>query len=280
MSRKSMRLSRSYSVAPPLDKRGTLYVKVLEARNIRITNFFGKTSNAYCQVLLRGMFPPNTTKVVKKSLDPTWDEEFTFEIFKPDTDALIINVYGTQMTKGHKFIGCVEIPIHDMWAKPPPLDEWFTLKARRNRRDRKTCGDIHLNITYSGEGEFDESKGAEKEEKKSIRKSRKKSRKHRSEESDEESEESEESEEDDKKKETLDEKECTCSIRSTNTSRIYASAADASGSICTSSSKWWISPPKWWISPPKWWISPSKRWISSTKSKLCYSSVGYFCPAY
>jgi ankyrin repeat protein/tetratricopeptide (TPR) repeat protein len=64
------------------------------------------------------------TKVVKKTLSPTWNENFNFAVESEDSDVLIVECYDYDMVGSHDFIGSVEIKPKELNAK---TSEWYKL---------------------------------------------------------------------------------------------------------------------------------------------------------
>eukprot|EP01089_Gocevia_fonbrunei_P022973 TRINITY_DN949_c0_g1_i1.p1 TRINITY_DN949_c0_g1~~TRINITY_DN949_c0_g1_i1.p1 ORF type:complete len:331 (+),score=98.90 TRINITY_DN949_c0_g1_i1:71-1063(+) len=129
----------------------SLKVTVVEAKNIKTTNTIGKGSNAYCEVLIKGKYPPRITQVVKKAVNPAWNQNYQFGLGNPYSDELEITLKGVQSTKGHSFLGYLAIPINTLFAQPKQ-DNWYHLGPRPRKAKKKVVGEIHLVLEYSGPG--------------------------------------------------------------------------------------------------------------------------------
>ena len=64
------------------------------------------------------------TQVIKRTLAPTWNENFTFTVESEDSDILIVECYDYDMVGAHDFIGSVEIKPKELNAK---TSEWYKL---------------------------------------------------------------------------------------------------------------------------------------------------------
>ncbi|CAA2962887.1 C2 and GRAM domain-containing At1g03370 [Olea europaea subsp. europaea] len=123
-----------------------LLVRVIEARNIPAMNPNG-FSDPYVKLQLgRQRF---RTKVVKKCLNPSWCEEFTFKV--DDLKAkLIIAVLDEDKYFNGDFIGQVKVPVSQVFeAMDKSLaTSWYTLQPRKKAKN-KDCGEILVTIWFS-----------------------------------------------------------------------------------------------------------------------------------
>lgn len=77
------------------------------------------------------------TRTVPDTLEPAWDDEFTFVVEKPPAAKIVLDVYDGEMGDG-RFMGQVTIPLQGLpmrrgnsTAKPRP--QWFRIGPRRDR---------------------------------------------------------------------------------------------------------------------------------------------------
>ncbi|KAL5836521.1 hypothetical protein ACOSQ4_016018 [Xanthoceras sorbifolium] len=129
-----------------------LTVRVLEARNIPSMDLNG-LSDPYVRLQLGKQ--RSRTKVVKKSLSPTWEEEF---IFKVDdlSEELVVSVLDEDKYFNDDFVGYVKVPISRIFdAQNKSLGNvWCPLQPKNKKSKNKECGEILLNISFSHNSSF------------------------------------------------------------------------------------------------------------------------------
>lgn len=113
-------------------------MKVIEARDIPAMDLNG-SSDPYVRLQLGKQ--RSRTKVVKKSLNPTWDEEF---IFKVDdlNEELVVNVLDEDKYFNDDFVGYVTIPIARVFdARDKGFGNvWYALQPKNKKSKNKDCG--------------------------------------------------------------------------------------------------------------------------------------------
>ncbi|PIM98491.1 putative protein, contains GRAM domain [Handroanthus impetiginosus] len=124
-----------------------LLVRVIEARNIPALDPNG-FSDPYVKLQLgRQKF---RSKVVKKCLNPSWCEEFTFKVddFKEE---LLICVLDEDKYFNDDFVGQIKVPVsHVFEAKDKSLGTtWYPLQPKNKKSKNKDCGEILLTICFS-----------------------------------------------------------------------------------------------------------------------------------
>lgn len=143
----------------PLHGFYELNVKVIEAKELLSKDLNG-FSDPYCvvQVETPKALENNKkkTKVVKKSLNPTFDEEFTFHPLYYDC-RLSVFVFDQDMLKADEILGVVLIRLSDLFGPTCPalqeehtVDKWFPLgnSTHKKYKHEKTGGQIHLKIAF------------------------------------------------------------------------------------------------------------------------------------
>ncbi|KAL8137276.1 hypothetical protein V2J09_003277 [Rumex salicifolius] len=128
-------------------KRMNLVVQVIESRNLLAMDYNG-FSDPYVKLQLgRHNF---RTRVVKKCLDPKWDEEFSCRVDDLSLE-LVVCVYDEDKYSIDDFIGEVKIPISSVFdAEDKSLSTvWYSLQPRNKKSKNKDCGEICLNIFLS-----------------------------------------------------------------------------------------------------------------------------------
>jgi hypothetical protein len=146
-----IKLRLTYS-PPKGDSEGSLTVLVKKARNLAVKDANG-FSDPYVKLQLGGH--KKKTKVVKKNLSPSWDEEFTFKVKEGDT-TLRVAVWDWDMISSSDFMGEVNISLQDLPAGQP-LAKWFLLGTDANeekedgedKKSKKKLGDMRVKIKYT-----------------------------------------------------------------------------------------------------------------------------------
>nr|GMD42526.1 C2 and GRAM domain-containing protein At1g03370 [Ipomoea batatas] len=123
-----------------------LLVRVIEARNIPGNDPNG-LSDPYVKLQLgRQKF---RTKVVKKCLNPSWCEEFTFRIdeFKEE---LVITVLGEDKYFNDDFVGQVKFNLSKVFETEGKSlgTAWYTLQPKQKKSKNRDCGQILLTICF------------------------------------------------------------------------------------------------------------------------------------
>ncbi|KAH1054876.1 hypothetical protein J1N35_032941 [Gossypium stocksii] len=123
-----------------------LVVGVIEARNIPAMHLNG-FSDPY--VKLQVGKKRYRTKVVKKTLNPSWGEEFIFKVedFKGE---LQISVLDEDKFFNDDFVGHVKLPISQVFDAPQKSlgTVWYPLHPKNNRSKNKDLGEVLLNIYF------------------------------------------------------------------------------------------------------------------------------------
>lgn len=117
-----------------------LLVRVIEARNIPGNDPNG-LSDPYVKLQLgRQKF---RTKVVKKCLNPSWCEEFTFRIdeFKEE---LVITVLGEDKYFNDDFVGQVKFNLSKVFETEGKSlgTAWYTLQPKQKKSKNRDCGKL------------------------------------------------------------------------------------------------------------------------------------------
>ncbi|XP_057499238.1 C2 and GRAM domain-containing protein At1g03370-like [Actinidia eriantha] len=129
-----------------------LSVRVIEGRNIPAMDPNG-FSDPYVKLQLgKHKF---RTKVVKKCLNPTWCEEFTFKV-EDLKEELLVSVLDEDKYLMDDFIGQIKVPVsHVFDAKDKSLGTaWYSLQPKNKKSKNKDCGDILLTISFSQSNSF------------------------------------------------------------------------------------------------------------------------------
>lgn len=118
------RLFRIKSPRPP----GCLFLTIKAARNLqgKDWNLFGKaTSDPYVSVRVGAQ--TYKTKIVKKTTDPTFDEDFSFYVFDK-SQHLCLDLYDEDFATGDDFLGRFEMPVAKIVRKCTAGLTWIPLE--------------------------------------------------------------------------------------------------------------------------------------------------------
>ena len=110
-----------------LDDLGQVRVHLVRARGLFGADFGGK-SDPFATVSIGDLeFKSN---LVKKDINPIWDEYFTFGICDVD-DVLTVTVFDEDRFNDPEFLGRVQMPVFDMFNYPPNEDITLALKNKK-----------------------------------------------------------------------------------------------------------------------------------------------------
>lgn len=115
-----------------------LCVKVIEARNLPAMDLNG-FSDPYVKLQLgRNRF---RTKVVKKCLNPSWNEEFSFRV-EDLSEELSICVLDEDKYFNDDFVGQLKVPISSVFdAENKSLGtNWYPLLPKNKKSKNRDCG--------------------------------------------------------------------------------------------------------------------------------------------
>ncbi|CAH9072078.1 unnamed protein product [Cuscuta epithymum] len=124
-----------------------LVVRVIEARNIPAMDPNG-FSDPYVKLQVgKQRF---RTKVVKKCLNPSWCDEFTFRV-EDLKEELVIAVLDEDKYFNDDFIGQIKIPISRVFEAPDKSlgTSWYSLHPKSKKDKNRDCGQIFLTISFS-----------------------------------------------------------------------------------------------------------------------------------
>ncbi|PIA41396.1 hypothetical protein AQUCO_02200069v1 [Aquilegia coerulea] len=123
-----------------------LWVRVLEARNLRAMDYSG-SSDPYVRLQLGEK--KFRTKVVKKSLNPSWGEDFCFQVNDLDEE-LLVNVKDEDKYFRNDLVGQLKLHIEKVYDAPNKSlgTVWYTLQPKSKKSKQSDCGQILLTIWF------------------------------------------------------------------------------------------------------------------------------------
>ncbi|KAK7332468.1 hypothetical protein VNO80_29220 [Phaseolus coccineus] len=135
-----------------------LVVRVIEAKNLPPTDPNG-LSDPYVRLQLgKQRF---RTKVIKKSLNPKWNEEFSFRVDDLNEE-LVLSVMDEDKFFNDDFVGQLKLPISIVFEEEIKSlgTAWYSLQPKSKKSKNKESGEIRLSIYFSQKNASMESNGS------------------------------------------------------------------------------------------------------------------------
>lgn len=87
------------------------------------------------------------TKVVKKTLNPYWGEEFSLRV-EDLNEELLISVLDEDKYFNDDFVGCVKLPVSQVFdARNKSLETaWYPLQPKSKKSKNKDCGTLPTHL--------------------------------------------------------------------------------------------------------------------------------------
>lgn len=131
-----------------------LLVRVIEGRNIPAMD-----PNGLCDPYVKLQLGKQRfrTKVVKKCLNPSWCEEFTFKV-EDLKEELLVSVLDEDKYLLDDFVGQIKVPVSRVFDSDDKSlgTAWYSLQPKTKKSKNKECGDILLSICFSQGNSFTE----------------------------------------------------------------------------------------------------------------------------
>ncbi|KAJ6991843.1 hypothetical protein NC653_015250 [Populus alba x Populus x berolinensis] len=124
-----------------------LVVRLIEARSLPPTDPNG-LRDSYAKLQLgKQKF---RTKVVKKNLNPSWGEEFSFKV-EDLKEELVVGVLDEDKYFNDDIVGQIKVPVSQVFdADNQSLGTvWYSLQPKNKKSRFKECGEILLSICFS-----------------------------------------------------------------------------------------------------------------------------------
>ncbi|KAG8389864.1 hypothetical protein BUALT_Bualt01G0023100 [Buddleja alternifolia] len=130
---------------------GILNVNVLKAMKLRKMDIIGQ-SDPYVKLKLSDdKLHSKKTTVKFKTLNPEWNEEFTFVVKEPETQVLKLNVYDWDQVGSHEKMGMNTIPLKDLTPEVPKVVTLDLLKtlSPNDPQNEKSRGQLVVELNYN-----------------------------------------------------------------------------------------------------------------------------------
>lgn len=126
----------------------TFDVTLIEANHLASMDKSG-TSDPYCTIRSSFNRQKFKTKVIKKNLNPQWNQTFQFITSKPEGQ-IFIKIYDKDIIFKDEFMGEIMVDLKD-FSDGNTYDQWFTLcnEPQKKKKDKEP-GQIHLRLHFSG----------------------------------------------------------------------------------------------------------------------------------
>ncbi|KAL1320445.1 hypothetical protein HN51_065150 [Arachis hypogaea] len=123
-----------------------LVVRVIEAKNLPPTDPNG-LSDPYVRLQLGKQ--RHKTKVIKKCLNPRWDEEFSFRVDDLNEE-LVISVMDEDKFFNDDFVGQLKVPMSLVFEEEIKSlgTAWYSLQPKTKKIKNKEAGEIRLSIYF------------------------------------------------------------------------------------------------------------------------------------
>jgi len=123
-----------------------LVIHVHEARGLKVAHHFSGTSSPYVEMRIEHATESFKTQVIKKSLNPFWNEDFVIHPKDIEKDVLIIKIYDYTEVTSHELLGEVEIFVIGL-KNVPVIDKWYSLVHRTSPSSTKPMpGELKMSI--------------------------------------------------------------------------------------------------------------------------------------
>ncbi|KAM0041524.1 putative C2 domain, synaptotagmin-like mitochondrial-lipid-binding domain, C2 domain superfamily [Helianthus debilis subsp. tardiflorus] len=129
---------------------GMLHVKVIRAMKLKKKDLLG-ASDPYVKLkLTEDKLPSKKTAIKYKNLNPEWNQEFSFVVKDPESQALEVIVYDWEQVGKHDKMGMNVVPLKEITAEEPRV---MTLELLKNMdpndpQNEKSRGQIMIEIEY------------------------------------------------------------------------------------------------------------------------------------
>ncbi|KAJ5071222.1 c2 domain-containing protein [Anaeramoeba ignava] len=134
-----------------------IHVKVFEAKGLKAADRGGK-SDPYYTISINGVKPFQTSKTIKGTVDPVWNETHVLNVKDKDIDTgkILIGLSDWDRIGAHDLLGFIRIDIKDL-KHGEPIDKWYNCEGKKPGTKEK--GKVHIVCHFNPKGvPFEKSK--------------------------------------------------------------------------------------------------------------------------
>mmetsp|Transcript_17781 Transcript_17781/g.40242 ORF Transcript_17781/g.40242 Transcript_17781/m.40242 type:complete len:1378 (-) Transcript_17781:1476-5609(-) len=132
-------LQRTSLISPIVAKGAKLRITVVGGKGLPKMDRFGK-ADPYVVLDVDGQ--KAKTRILKKTLDPVWEETFDFYVRSFDSN-ILVECFDWDFADSHDFMGCVEVDMNSLLEGD--VDQYFSL---RKRTGELLKGSLHLRLQF------------------------------------------------------------------------------------------------------------------------------------
>eukprot|EP00003_Mantamonas_plastica_P015613 TRINITY_DN2636_c0_g1_i3.p2 TRINITY_DN2636_c0_g1~~TRINITY_DN2636_c0_g1_i3.p2 ORF type:complete len:504 (+),score=197.17 TRINITY_DN2636_c0_g1_i3:19-1530(+) len=125
---------------------GDMRITVMNAKNLRAADK-GGTSDPY--VSMKYGWQMEETTVIKKSLNPVWDETFLFEFHSTDNPVIVMDVWDMDVLGNPDFLGRTELNLKDLAGVDQQVELPLLPRTDKEKAAKKAQGSIELFLEFS-----------------------------------------------------------------------------------------------------------------------------------
>ncbi|KAK9766742.1 hypothetical protein K7432_003970 [Basidiobolus ranarum] len=122
--------------------RGTLHIFAIEGKSLKNVEFLGK-SDPYLVLHVDSAYKQQTDSK-KDTLNPAWQQRFTFDIYEGNNE-LLLECFDKESHGKDELIGSTSIPLDEVFGTDTEVDKWYTIQDKKG----KDCGEIHLALKFA-----------------------------------------------------------------------------------------------------------------------------------
>ncbi|KNC49104.1 C2 domain-containing protein [Thecamonas trahens ATCC 50062] len=125
---------------------GTVTVTLMSGADLKVMDKHSKAADPFVRLQLGTSV--HTSRKIKKTVNPTWNETFVFERVTR-VAPLHLTVLDWNMMGSAKFMGAAEVSLKDL-AHERPLKFWLTLHDESGKQD-KELGEVQIKVEFTSE---------------------------------------------------------------------------------------------------------------------------------
>ena len=129
------------------DSDGAPPVTMVVLEVIRARNLLAKDSNGFSDpyAVIRMGNQKVKTRIIKKNLDPVWDEEFVLSVSRVESETIEISLWDWDFGPGNDdFLGQLTIPLVDVLHGGDIFEKWNVLQKRTQKSS--VGGELQISV--------------------------------------------------------------------------------------------------------------------------------------